>query len=113
MNPFATIKKRKVLFITERRADYSRLKPIMKAVRQSKKLQLQLIVTGMHLLKNFGKTINVIRNDGFKIDAVLPTFSKNDDDTGASMAMAMGKAMISLPEIFNRLKPDIIFSGFD
>lgn len=108
-----TYKKRKILFVTERRADYSRLKPIMKAVRQSKKLQLQLIVTGMHLLKNFGETINVIRNDGFKIDAVLPTFSKNDEDTGASMARAIGKAMIGLPEIFNQLKPDVIFSGFD
>jgi len=108
-----TYKKRKILFVTERRADYSRLKPIMKAVRQSKKLQLQLVVTGMHLLKNFGETINVIRDDGFKIDAVLPTFSKNDEDTGASMAIAMGKAMIGLPEIFNQLKPDVIFSGFD
>src|SRR3989344_2349397 len=84
MNPFATIKKRKILFITERRADYSRLKPIMKAVRQSKKLELQLVVTGMHLLKGFGETINIIKKDGFKIDAVLPTFSEADEDTGAS-----------------------------
>lgn len=105
--------KRKILFITERRADYSRLKPIMKAVRQSKKLQLQLMVTGMHLLKNFGETINVIKKDGFKIDAVLPTFSENDKDTGASMATAMGRALTGMPEIFNRLRPDIIFSGFD
>lgn len=105
--------KRKILFITERRADYSRLKPIMKAVHQSDKLELQLLVTGMHLLKNFGETINVIKKDGFKIDAVLPTFSENDEDTGASMAMAIGKALINMPRIFKRLKPDIIFSGFD
>ena len=105
--------KRKILFITERRADYSRLKPIMKAVSQSKKLQLQLMVTGMHLLKSFGETINVIKKDGFKIDAVLPTFSENDEDTGASMAIAMGRALTGMPEIFNRLKPDVIFSGFD
>ncbi|MEK7507163.1 MAG: UDP-N-acetylglucosamine 2-epimerase [Patescibacteria group bacterium] len=105
--------KRKILFITERRADYSRLKPIMKAVRQSEKLRLQLLVTGMHLLKSFGETINVIKNDGFKIDAILPTFSENDEDTGASMVAAMGKALTGMSEIFNKLKPDIIFSGFD
>jgi len=106
-------KKRKVLFITERRADYSRLKPIMKAVRASKKLELQLLVTGMHLLKNFGKTINVIKKDGFKINAVLKTFSDNDEDSGASMAEAMGRALIGMPSIFKELEPDIIFSGFD
>lgn len=105
--------KRKILFITERRADYSRLKPIMRAVRQSKKLQLQLVVTGMHLLKSFGETINVIKKDGFKIDAVLPIFSEDDDDTGASMVTGMGRALIGLPKIFDKLKPDIIFSGFD
>lgn len=106
-------KKRKILFITERRADYSRLKPIMKAVHRSKKLQLQLVVTGMHLLKSFGETVNIIKKDGFKIDAILPTFSEDDEDTGASMVTAMGRALIGMPKIFNRLKPDIIFSGFD
>lgn len=85
----------------------------MKAIRQSKKLQLQLLVTGMHLLKSFGETINVIKSDGLKIDAILPTFSENDEDTGASMVQALGKALIGLPQIFNKLKPDIIFSGFD
>lgn len=107
------LKKRKILFITERRADYSRLKPIMKAVRESKKLELQLLVTGMHLLKSFGQTINVIKKEGFKIDAVLPTFSEKDEDSGGSMTKAMGKALVGMPDIFKKLKPDIIFSGFD
>lgn len=106
-------KKRKILFVTERRADYSRLKPIMRAVRESKKLELQLLVTGAHLLKGFGSTINTIREDGFKINAVLKTFLENDEDSGASMVKAMGKALVGMPDIFKKLKPDIIFSGFD
>lgn len=105
--------KRKILFVTERRADYSRLKPIMKAVQNSPKLQLQIVVTGMHLLKSFGRTIDVIKKDGFKIDAVLPSFLEQDEDSGASMVTAMGKILIGLPKIFNKLKPDLIFSGFD
>lgn len=106
-------KKRKILFITERRADYSRLKPIMKAVRQSKKLELRLVVTGMHLLKKFGETKKIIERDGFKIDATLPIFTPHDKDDGASMARAMGKALLGFAEVFPKIKPDIVFTGFD
>ena len=51
-------KKRTILFITERRADYSRLKPIMYQVKKNKKLKMHLIITGAHLLKEFGETKN-------------------------------------------------------
>lgn len=105
--------KRKILFITERRADYSRLKPIMKAVEKNSKLELQLIVTGMHLLKSFGETIKNIEEDGFKIDAVVPIFEEDDKDDGASMVKGMGRALISFADIFPKLKPTIVFTGFD
>lgn len=107
------MKKRKICFISERRADYSRLKPIMKAVQKSKKLELQLIVTGTHLVRDFGETKKIISNDGFKIDATIPMFSKKDGDDGASMVKAMARVLAKLPDAFNKLKPDIIFSGFD
>lgn len=105
--------KRRILFVTERRADYSRLKPIMKAVQASEKLELLLLITGAHLLKNFGETEKIVSSDGFKIDATLPIFSENDSDDGASMVKAMGKALIGMAEIIPKLKPDIIFCGFD
>lgn len=107
------MKKRRILFVTERRADYSRLKPIMKAVQASKKLELLLLVTGAHLLKNFGETEKIVKGDGFKIDATLPIFSENDSDDGASMVKAMGRALIGMADIIPKLKPDIIFCGFD
>ncbi len=106
-------KKRKILFITERRADYSRLKPIMKAVQKSKKLKLQLVVTGMHLLKYFGETKKVIKNDGFKINATIPIFTDQSSDDGVSMVKAMGRALIGIADVLKKLQPDIIFAGFD
>ncbi len=105
--------KRKILFITERRADYSRLKPIMKAVQKSSQLEMQLVVTGMHLLKKFGETKKNIIKDGFKIDEIVPIFSEKDRDDGASMVRGMGKALIAYSDIFAKLKPAVVFSGFD
>ncbi|MSU55758.1 MAG: UDP-N-acetylglucosamine 2-epimerase (hydrolyzing) [Candidatus Taylorbacteria bacterium] len=107
------MKKRKILFITERRADYSRLKPILTLARRSPKLTVQLLVTGSHLLKGFGETKKVIEGDGFSIDATVPMFSEHDRDDGASMVKGMGRALIGMADVIERLRPDIVFCGFD
>ncbi|OJI07369.1 UDP-N-acetyl-D-glucosamine 2-epimerase, UDP-hydrolysing [bacterium CG10_46_32] len=106
-------KKRTVLFISERRADYSRLKPIMKAVQKSTKLNLKLVVTGTHLLKNFGETKRVVEKDGFWIDAKVPMFKPRGADDGAAMVEAMARVLGGLPKVYKKLKPDIVFCGFD
>ena len=99
--------------ITERRADYSKLRPIIKEIKKSKQLDYQLIVTGSHLLSKYGNTINDIKCDNFKISSILPMLKKNAPDTGAEMVRAHGRILIKLADEFERLKPDIILSGFD
>ena len=49
---------KKILLVTERRADYSRFKEILKEINNEDTLKYVLIVTGIHLEKSFGKTIN-------------------------------------------------------
>lgn len=99
--------------ITERRADYSKLRPIIKEIKKSKQLDYQLIVTGSHLLSEYGNTINDIKRDNFKISSILPMLKKNAPDTGSEMVRAHGRILIKLADEFERLKPDIILSGFD
>ena len=106
-------KKRKILFVTERRADYSRLKPILRLTQQSRKLKMYLVLAGSHLLKGFGETKRVIEDDGFSIDAIVPMFHERGSDTGAAMARGMGRALIALTGVMERLRPDIVFCGFD
>ena len=64
--------KKKILIVTERRADYSKFKPILDEIKKSKSLSYVLIVTGSHLLKKHGYTINEIKKDGFKISDRRP-----------------------------------------
>ena len=59
--------KRKILIITERRADFSRFKPIISLIKKSKKLDYALVVSGIHLLNSHGLTINEILKEKFKI----------------------------------------------
>ena len=60
------LNKKKILFVTGSRAEYSLLRPIMEKIRQNVKFQIQLLVTGMHFLREFGNTSEIIKTDGFK-----------------------------------------------
>jgi len=105
--------KRKILLVTERRADYSKFKPILTEIKKSRYLNYYLIVTGTHLLKSHGYTINEIKRDGFKITSTFQMHEKTKKDTGAEMVKTFGRAIINLSKVIERIKPDIILAGFD
>ena len=58
---------RNVFVVTERRADFSRFKPILELISDDVYLNYDLVVTGIHLLDSHGKTINEIKDGGFKV----------------------------------------------
>lgn len=106
---------KKILLVTERRADYSRFKEILKEINKQNNLKYVLIVTGMHLEKAFGNTINEIRKDGFKVSYKFKMFDKKylkKDDLGG-MSRALSKCFKHLTAILEKEKPDFILSGFD
>ena len=74
---------RTIAIVSERRADYSRFKPILELIREDPELDYRLIVTGISLLKEHGNDIDVIKQDGFNIEAVMPMFREDAPDTGA------------------------------
>jgi UDP-N-acetylglucosamine 2-epimerase len=62
---------RKVCVVTGTRADYGLLYPVIKKIKLSTKLTLQLIATNAHLSSNFGMTYKQIEQDGFVLDAKI------------------------------------------
>jgi len=98
--------KRKVCVITGSRAEYGLLKPLLAVMNNDKLLELQLVVTGMHLSPEFGYTINDILEDGFKpaerIEMLMST------DTLAGMGKSIGIGVIGFVDCFERLKPDLV-----
>ena len=56
----------------------------MRLVKNSKKLSLQLIVTGSHLAPEFGFTLQQIENDGFKVDSKIEILQSSDSEVGTS-----------------------------
>ena len=60
--------KKKIYVVTGSRADYGLLKILLNKFRNDKKVDLKILVTGMHLLPDFGSTFKEIIKDGFKIN---------------------------------------------
>ena len=97
--------KRKICIITGTRAEYGLLYWLIKEVEADKKLELQLIATGMHLSPEFGLTYKEIEKD-FKIDKKIEILLSSDTFVGVTKSM--GLAQISFAEAYEELKPDII-----
>ena len=97
---------RKVCVITGTRAEYGLFYPILKKIKDSKKLQLQLIATTAHLSGEFGLTYKQIEKDGFFIDDKIENLLSSDEKS--SVAKSTGLAIILLSESLDRLQPDIV-----
>ena len=94
--------KKRVLVVTGSRAEYGLLKLTMKAIRRSKKLDLRLLATGMHTLKNHGYTVKDIKKDGFPIHCVVPVSEKD------SMLKALSKEILGISRYCIKNRPDLI-----
>jgi GDP/UDP-N,N'-diacetylbacillosamine 2-epimerase (hydrolysing) len=103
---------RKIFLLTERRADYSRFQPILRLIENDSGLDYDLVVTGLHLKKEHGSTINEIKADGFKIFSTFDMFLEQADSGGA-MVRSYAEAVKQVTFELERSKPDIILSGFD
>ncbi len=97
---------RKICIVTGTRSEYGLLHSLMNEVKNDKKLQLQLIVTGMHLSYEFGLTYKLIEKDGFIIDKKVEMLLSSDSRVGISKSM--GLAQIGFAEAYNELKPDLV-----
>ena len=97
--------KRKICVVTGTRAEYGLLYWLMKEIESNDALELQLIVTGMHLSPEFGLTYKEIEKE-FHIDKKVEMLLSSDTPIGISKSM--GLAQISFAEAYDELKPDIV-----
>ncbi len=81
---------RKVCVVTGTRAEYGLLKWIMQGINDSDLLDLQLIITGMHLAPEFGLTVAGIQADDFKIDRRVEMLLSSDTPVGITKSMGIG-----------------------
>jgi len=97
---------RRICFVSGTRAEFGLMRSVLEAIRAHPKLELQLVATGMHLDRSRGRSIDQIRDEGFRIDAIVPWAEK--DLSARATAVATGKAVAHLADEFERLQSDIV-----
>lgn len=98
--------KRKVAVFTGTRAEYGLLYWLMKDLQASAHLELQVIVSGMHLSPEFGETWKQIEQDGFSIDAKVEMLLSSDTPVGVVKSMGVGT--LGFADSLDRLRPDVL-----
>ena len=97
---------RNICVVTGSRAEYGLLVPILERIQSSSCLELQLIVTGMHLSSEYGSTYQQIERDGFipakKVDMLLR------GNSPVSIGRSIGVGVIGFADAFAELKPDLV-----
>ena len=97
---------RKICVVTGSRAEYGLLRWVMEGIRQAPDLELQVIVTGMHLSPEFGLTYREIEKEGFVIDAKIEMLISSDTPIGLTKSIGLGT--IGFADAYGCLEPDIV-----
>lgn len=94
---------KKILFLTGTRADFGKLKSLIRKVETADGLEAHLFVTGMHMLSKYGMTAREVEKSGFK--SIYKYINQNTEDT---MDVVLAKTVHGLSDYAKELKPDMI-----
>ena len=97
--------KKNISLLTSSRADYDQLYWFIKLISKSNKYNLNLIVSGTHLSKQYGSTINQIKRDKFRFKKVKLNIKK--DDTKAILDI-ISKSINVFTKNFKKIDQDFL-----
>jgi UDP-N-acetylglucosamine 2-epimerase (hydrolysing) len=97
------MKNKKILFLSGTRADFGKLKSLISVSQQSSLFDVSIFVTGMHLQKEYGYTVNEIEKSGFEN---IYTFENHT--TESSMDLTLSKTIEGLSAYVKENKPNLI-----
>jgi GDP/UDP-N,N'-diacetylbacillosamine 2-epimerase (hydrolysing) len=96
---------RKIAAITGTRSDYGLMSPVYAEIARHPELDLELAVTGMHLLPEFASSLKQVEQDRFGTLHRVPMLAK--EDSGEAMAQGLGRAVVGLAGVFGKIRPDL------
>lgn len=94
---------RRILFITGTRADYGKIKSLMKTMDRSDRYEVFIYVSGMHLLSQYGSTYREVLKDRY--ENVHVAFGQQHTD---DMSYNLGVVMTNLAPYTAQVRPDMI-----
>lgn len=97
---------RRICYVTGTRADYGLMRRTLAALAADPRLDLSLLVTGMHLDPAYGSTVDEIHADGHRVLAEVPVPLMRND--GAETGANLGRMIVAFGEALAQEKPEIV-----
>lgn len=97
---------RRIGIVTVARSDYGIYRPLIRRILDDDELNLHLIVSGMHLVEEFGMTISDIEKDGVPIADTISIPYRSD--APESVVESIGVGMIGFARSYTAQRPDIL-----
>jgi len=88
------------------RANYGRMKPVLKILDEDKDVDLKIIATGTMLLDRFGMAVEVVKRDGFNVSDEI--YIELEGSVPSTMAKSIGLSIIELSNVYQRLNPEFV-----
>jgi UDP-hydrolysing UDP-N-acetyl-D-glucosamine 2-epimerase len=102
---------RKVCVVVASRANYGRVKYVLKAIQEHPDLELQLVVSASVLLDRFGNALRVIEKDGFV--PLRKVYYVVEGENLEAQAKSTGLGIIELSTLFEDIRPDVVITVAD
>lgn len=94
---------KKIVFLTGTRADFGKLKSLIKITQESDSFETHIFATGMHMIQKYGKTVNEIYKSGF-----TNIFEFENHDEIERMDINLAKTISGFSNYIANIKPDLI-----
>ncbi len=100
--------KKKIGIFTTTRGDMAILTPLIKRLKSEKDIKPYFFAGGTHNSKDYGDTINEIKELNIKIDDFFNTKSIHKQDNAYSLSKVLSKDQIKLANIFKKHNFDYV-----
>ncbi|PKO04205.1 MAG: UDP-N-acetylglucosamine 2-epimerase (hydrolyzing) [Chloroflexi bacterium HGW-Chloroflexi-3] len=96
---------KKILFISGTRADFGKLKPLIRAVQESPEFDYVIFATGMHMLSKYGSTFIEIQKSNFH--NIFP-YINQDGHINSHMDIVLANTVMGLAHFIRENPVDMI-----
>ena len=96
-------KKKKIIFVTSTRADFGKLKSLIKILKKRKEFDVYIVITGMHVIVKFGNTYKEVLK--FFRSKVIKF---KNQTLGDGLEIISIKTSKKFSKIVKQIKPDLI-----
>ena len=94
---------KKIIFVTATRADYGKLKSIVVSSQKLKQFTVSVFVTGMHNVKLYGNTHELIKKDKIKNIKLFSNQTLNNNHD-----YILSKTIMGFSNYVKKIKPDLV-----